>query len=74
MDMNFTMEEVAQMLGEKDLLIASLSKQMKSLTERNEHLLKAKDEIYNELHTLKLKTGSYPKEVPKVDGNKEAKA
>jgi hypothetical protein len=72
--MEFTMSEIAQLLGEKDLVIATMHKEMSKLNDRNEHLLKAKDALYNELHDLKLKTGSYPKEVPNTDGIKEVKA
>lgn len=72
--MEFTMNEIAQLLGEKDLTMAAMVKQIQTLTDRNESLLKQKDDLYNELHALKLKTGSYPKEVPKIDDNKEAKA
>lgn len=61
--MEIKLDEVAMLLGEKDLTIFQLNKQLKIEKERYENLLKQKDEIYNELHALKLKTGSFPKEV-----------
>lgn len=72
MEASFTMVEIAQMLGEKDLNMAMMAKQITSLTERNEALLKAKDTLYNELHELKIKKHN-PKEVPKTS-DVEAKA
>lgn len=62
MDMNFTMQEVAQMLGEKDLLIASMDKQLRAANDRAEERLKVADEQFNKITELEKRLAILSKE------------
>lgn len=48
MDLTITLDEVAMLLGQKELALFQLNKQIAVHSERSERLLKQKDELFNE--------------------------
>jgi hypothetical protein len=70
--MEFTMQEIAQMLGEKDLIIAQLGKQLLAEKELSESRLKDLDDYKKRVDALPK--DMRPIEFPKVADKVEAKA